>query len=125
MRRTCRACTYHIVRGVLDTEGVKMAAERRSEYGARRPKSFGLFADAGRAKRPGETREGKTSMASPAMTRTTEKGGCSRRHSAEKRRSTPTRSTGMLVDIEARGMRWCTRFKESVAASMRLRRAST
>jgi small subunit ribosomal protein S12 len=29
---------YHIVRGVLDTQGVESRARRRSKYGARRPK---------------------------------------------------------------------------------------
>ncbi|MDZ5761106.1 30S ribosomal protein S12 [Lyticum sinuosum] len=30
---------YHIVRGVLDTQGVKKRAKRRSLYGVKRPKS--------------------------------------------------------------------------------------
>src|SRR6188768_1848481 len=29
---------YHIVRGVLDTQGVKNRKQRRSKYGAKRPK---------------------------------------------------------------------------------------
>ena len=29
---------YHIVRGVLDTQGVKDRKQRRSKYGAKRPK---------------------------------------------------------------------------------------
>ena len=29
---------YHIVRGTLDTEGVKDRAQRRSKYGAKKPK---------------------------------------------------------------------------------------
>ncbi len=29
---------YHILRGVLDTQGVKNRKQRRSKYGAKRPK---------------------------------------------------------------------------------------
>ena len=29
---------YHIIRGVLDTQGVKDRKQRRSKYGAKRPK---------------------------------------------------------------------------------------
>ena len=29
---------YHVLRGVLDTEGVKNRKQRRSKYGAKRPK---------------------------------------------------------------------------------------
>jgi small subunit ribosomal protein S12 len=29
---------YHIIRGVLDTQGVKNRKQRRSKYGAKRPK---------------------------------------------------------------------------------------
>ena len=29
---------YHILRGVLDTQGVKERRQRRSKYGAKRPK---------------------------------------------------------------------------------------
>lgn len=29
---------YHVIRGVLDTEGVKDRRQRRSKYGAKRPK---------------------------------------------------------------------------------------
>jgi small subunit ribosomal protein S12 len=29
---------YHILRGVLDTQGVKNRKQRRSHYGAKRPK---------------------------------------------------------------------------------------
>ena len=29
---------YHILRGVLDTQGVKDRKQRRSKYGAKRPK---------------------------------------------------------------------------------------
>ena len=29
---------YHVLRGVLDTEGVKYRKQRRSKYGAKRPK---------------------------------------------------------------------------------------
>jgi small subunit ribosomal protein S12 len=29
---------YHIIRGVLDTQGVKDRKKRRSPYGAKRPK---------------------------------------------------------------------------------------
>src|SRR6202030_2970596 len=29
---------YHIIRGVLDTQGVKNRRQRRSKYGAKRPK---------------------------------------------------------------------------------------
>ena len=29
---------YHIIRGTLDTEGVKSRAQRRSKYGAKKPK---------------------------------------------------------------------------------------
>ncbi|KFB09924.1 MULTISPECIES: 30S ribosomal protein S12 [Nitratireductor] len=29
---------YHIIRGVLDTQGVKSRKQRRSKYGAKRPK---------------------------------------------------------------------------------------
>ena len=32
---------YHILRGVLDTQGVKDRKQRRSKYGAKRPKSGG------------------------------------------------------------------------------------
>lgn len=31
-------CRYHIVRGALDTQGVKDRKQRRSSYGAKRPK---------------------------------------------------------------------------------------
>lgn len=31
-------CRYHIVRGSLDTQGVKDRKQRRSSYGAKRPK---------------------------------------------------------------------------------------
>ena len=38
---------YHIIRGVLDTQGVKDRKQRRSKYGAKRPKvrnpRFGAF----------------------------------------------------------------------------------
>ena len=34
----CRYPTYHILRGVLDTQGVKERRQRRSKYGAKRPK---------------------------------------------------------------------------------------
>ena len=30
---------YHIIRGTLDTQGVKDRRQRRSKYGAKRPKS--------------------------------------------------------------------------------------
>ena len=29
---------YHVLRGILDTEGVKNRKQRRSKYGAKRPK---------------------------------------------------------------------------------------
>jgi small subunit ribosomal protein S12 len=29
---------YHIIRGVLDTQGVNARRQRRSKYGAKRPK---------------------------------------------------------------------------------------
>ena len=29
---------YHVIRGILDTEGVKNRKQRRSKYGAKRPK---------------------------------------------------------------------------------------
>ena len=32
-------CRYHIVRGVLDTQGVANRVRSRSKYGAKRPKS--------------------------------------------------------------------------------------
>src|SRR5688572_1869254 len=33
-----RGVRYHIIRGVLDTQGVKDRRQRRSKYGAKRPK---------------------------------------------------------------------------------------
>ena len=32
------ASAYHIIRGTLDTQGVKDRKQRRSKYGAKRPK---------------------------------------------------------------------------------------
>ena len=41
---------YHIVRGTLDTEGVAGRTQRRSKYGAKRPKP-GQAAPAGKGKK--------------------------------------------------------------------------
>ena len=40
MRKVARVrLTYHIVRGTLDTAGVANRTQRRSKYGAKRPKA--------------------------------------------------------------------------------------
>ena len=38
MRKDLPGVRYHIVRGTLDTSGVKDRTQRRSKYGAKRPK---------------------------------------------------------------------------------------
>jgi small subunit ribosomal protein S12 len=39
---------YHIVRGTLDTDGVKKRAQGRSKYGAKRPKPGQVAAPTGK-----------------------------------------------------------------------------
>lgn len=36
--RDLPGCRYHIIRGTLDTQGVQKRRQRRSKYGAKRPK---------------------------------------------------------------------------------------
>src|SRR6201989_752744 len=70
---------YHIVRGVLDTQGVKNRKQRRSQYGAKRAKSIRpLCADARANEAARRPREARPWMAgrSPGRDRTIEKDRC-------------------------------------------------